>query len=102
MAASPSAPSPANGTTATGTRCAPAPVISMESCARAPPAPSARRSRSNVRKTDCKRAILLVLFSRLFVLRPEAKFQLALEEAGLVGLGQGRGLKDSALHGLVV
>src|SRR6266571_7472506 len=35
VAAEASAASPANGTMATGMRCAPAPVISIESCARA-------------------------------------------------------------------
>src|SRR5205807_1506384 len=40
--------------------------------------------------------------SLLFVLRPEAKFQLPLEEVGLVGLGQRRGLKNGALYVIVV
>src|SRR5262245_12715204 len=95
----PSAPSPARGATAIGLRCAPPPVISIVSCADATPATQVRPSRS---QRDSKDPPRLFLPAILFVLRPEAKFQLAHEELRVVGLGQRLGPEDGAVHRLVV
>src|SRR5437870_5263860 len=104
----PRAASPGKGAMAIGMRGAPAPVISIESCATA----SGAVSRSTAPRTArvSKACILGCSLQNgdyrhpplLFVLRPEAKFQLPLEEVGLLGLGQRRRLQDGALHGIVV
>src|SRR5581483_413340 len=100
------AASPGNGTMAIGMRCAPAPVISMESCARAASAASSRQAPNvSAERRASKTGILLklVFFSApLFVLRAEVKFQLTLEQACRLRLGQRGRPKDSALHRVVV
>src|SRR5262245_55826910 len=100
----PRPPSAAEGTTAIGMRCAPAPVISIASCARASAGASSNRIAAMM-KRSCRVCVLPLLLCRepiLFVLRPEAKFQLPLEEGGVVVLGQRRGLEDGAVDRLVV
>src|SRR5712692_4690425 len=99
-----SAASPAKGTMATGMRCAPAPVISIESCAQAGGSHRAR-SVAAMRSERTYRASSGCSFpaeAMLFVLRPEVKFQLAIEQARIFGLGKRRGLQDRAVHRLVV
>src|SRR5713101_467284 len=98
------AASPANGTIATGMRCAPAPVISIESCA---PAGAIHKARSvaamgSERRYRASSGCSFPARAMLFVLRPEVKFQLAIEQAWIFGLGKRRGLQDRAVHRLVV
>ena len=89
----PSAPSPAKGAIAIGMRCAPAPVISIESCADAAVAKQSRQSREQL----SHRAIIFQSFGR------NVSSQLALEQRpAAVGLGQRRGLQDRALDRVVV
>src|SRR5262245_20337586 len=89
----PAAASLAKGKTAIGMRLAPAPVISIESCA---PAGPAARQKITLRR---KRIV------GLFVMRTESKFQLAREKRVVLcrrRQRQGRGLQDRALHGGVI
>src|SRR5258708_39160993 len=95
LAAEASAASPANGTMATGMRCAPARVISIESCARATGISAGtndtRTATARLGRRHCKRHPPdLVLRTRsLLVLRPRAKFRPALNEVRRLGVGEG-------------
>src|SRR5258706_2234409 len=90
-----SAPSPAKGAMAIGMRCAPAPVISMESCAFAAPA-SKNAAAARIRADSL---IIAKLYS---IVRTELEFQGTLEQFRPVGSGQGRRLEHRALDCLVV